>query len=74
MKKVKKALSRREMFTLTGATIAGASLAFGGSGIVHSQERTDEVPSAERATPNPIVVPNGTTLQWKMIDGVVSAG
>jgi FtsP/CotA-like multicopper oxidase with cupredoxin domain len=77
MEEVKKAMSRREMLTLTGVTIAGGSFALGGKGVLHSQELPTETPrlisnevSSHIGSPRPVIVPNGTTLTWKMVDGV----
>lgn len=74
MKEGKKGLSRRELLTLTGVTIAGGSLAVGGNAGAFGAETATN----HSATQNggkagispPIVVPNGALLPWKIIDRV----
>lgn len=74
MKEGKKGLSRREMLTLTGVTIAGGSLGLKGSEAAYSDEiETDESPpqkARKTGGTTPVVVPNGATLAWKIIDDV----
>jgi hypothetical protein len=62
------------MLTLTGITIAGGSFALGGSAVANSFQPAGIQSSNQKelkdGTPSSIIVPNGSTLPWKIIDGV----
>ena len=76
----KNKLSRRELLT-TGAALAGSAMLFGQSGVAHADVPATAAPDREPAPQatssrsagrdyTPVVTPNGSTLSWKMVDGV----
>jgi FtsP/CotA-like multicopper oxidase with cupredoxin domain len=71
----KAALSRRELLISSSATVAGGAALLAGS---RAAQSAPPPPASSRGAPAgqpgrdyaPVVVPNGSTLPWRLVDGV----
>lgn len=65
-------ITRREMIVSSAAAAVGSSVLLRGSGraLAAQHEHAEGAPSRAELPYTPVITPNGSTLPWKLVDGV----
>lgn len=63
-------ITRREMIVSSAAAAVGGSMLLQGSGQAQAAQHEQQAPTRKELLYTPVITPNGSTLPWKLVDGV----